>query len=180
MSKIFRGTMAVLGVMEFGNAIMGVVAPGELLKTQLFIGGDLPASDDSHAVRNLMRTYAWALIGLGSIRLAAAAEPSSKPVYLLNLFMHVFEAFFWWAEALEPNTSQALYQVQNYTPDPEKGAVANVLSSLATPFSSGGSDIPSDPLPTILLLGLPLIIATILLHAPSASKTAAKGKKKRS
>jgi len=64
-----------------------------------------------------MRIWAWTLIGLGSVRLAAAASPRSKPIWFLNLFMHVFEMVFWWTEALEPSTLSKLFALQGESVD---------------------------------------------------------------
>jgi hypothetical protein len=110
-------------------------------------------------------------IGLGSVRIAAAVQPDSKPIWALNLFMHFAEASFWWTEALEPITTAKIFEMQGY--------VANLTESSAPQiFKALLNGSISDPLIHVLLLGVPLLIVLILANFPSGSKGGAKGKSK--
>ena len=171
LRSIYPIAMVALGVMEFVNAAIALSSPTDVLPTMLFVGADTPARD-THVVRNLMRTWAFVLIGLGTTRIAAAASPNSKATWVMNLLLHVYEMVFWWSEALEPNTSAKIFSMQGYTPDPNIPDFQNILRSLFT------GEV-SDPLIFVLLLAVPGLVGLILLNFPTADDSSSnkKGKK---
>ncbi|GMH59869.1 hypothetical protein TrRE_jg13413 [Triparma retinervis] len=175
LRSIYPSSMIALGAFEFINAIMALASPIDILPTMLFVGADTPA-EDIHVTRNLMRCWAFVLIGLGTTRIAAGVNPSSKVTWLMNLLLHLFEMFFWWAEALEPNTMTKIFSMQNYTPDPSIPDYQNILISLVN------VNVNSDPLIFVLLLVVPGLVGFILLNFPnddsSPSKTTNREKKR--
>jgi len=77
---------------------------------------------------------------------------------------------------MQQNVSHEIYKIQGYSVVQTKSRLMNVVSSIATPITSKGEVLPSDPLPTILLLGLPLLIVLILMNKPAKADTGKKAK----
>ena len=105
-----------------------------------------------------MRAYCWALIGLGSVRFAYIVDMKSKPLWTLNVVMHIVESGFWWGEAVEPGADKFVPKSEQGIPiDPLQGIVlygppflALLLIVTATPWRGGGggrsrSRAPSSP-----------------------------------
>jgi hypothetical protein len=86
------------------------------------VGGTVLTTTD-HVLRSWVRSYCWALFGLGSARFAYASDLRSKPLWFLNVLMHLVETGFWWGEALEPGAVPFVPRVSGIPSDPMQGMV---------------------------------------------------------
>jgi hypothetical protein len=162
---VYSTIMSGLGCFEFYNAMRALrsdpvaVVDDSYHQTLRLVSTTIVPSEsgtytsaERAALRHLLKIKAFCLLGLGSIRMAAAVKPHSTPVWLLNVLVHVYESWFWWSEALEP------------------GAAARWSTTSSTLRLASESSRPpslfSDPAVPALLWGVPFVTLYILVNFP--------------
>jgi hypothetical protein len=93
-------------------------------------------------------------------------HPRSRPLWLLNVCMHLFETYYWWSEAATAQTTAKLlsqsskYLVLNGR---SEVIVAERMKQIATALLTGRV---KDARAYLLLMGVPFLTLYILLHYP--------------
>ena len=146
-----------LGGLEFANSVQCLLNP-EATATALL--GIIPVGDANEA---WARSYAFALWGLGSARIAYALNASDKTIWALTLGIHIYEMFFWWASSMEPGSAAAILAAQGVKGGlvEETPVIVQLLKAMCSTREFGEHLIHH-----VLLLGLPCIIALLLLKFP--------------
>lgn len=162
--SIYATAMGGLGCFEFCNALQALRSdPLALIhesssRTLRLVSTNITASAsgayttaERAALHHLVKIKAFCLLGLGSIRLAAAAQPHSASIWLLNMLVHVYESWFWWSESMEPGAARRW--LQNSPP-------------LSLDHTGSPPSLYADPEVPALLFGVPFVTLLIFVNCP--------------
>eukprot|EP00518_Triparma_eleuthera_P004608 CAMPEP_0182456208 /NCGR_PEP_ID=MMETSP1319-20130603/2112_1 /TAXON_ID=172717 /ORGANISM="Bolidomonas pacifica, Strain RCC208" /LENGTH=171 /DNA_ID=CAMNT_0024654399 /DNA_START=38 /DNA_END=549 /DNA_ORIENTATION=- len=149
-------TFAILGTVEFINAVQCLIDPKT---TATALEGVIAVEDATDAWG---RSYAWALWGLGSVRIMYALNPLSSSAWFFTLATHMFEGYFWWSSAL--GRTGAVLEAHGAKLIEGQGHAEQIVKTLLSV-----REVSPAIIHHVLLFGVPLLCLLLLVNAPNKS-----------